>query len=71
MLTGKTVLLVSHSAAIRAFWYYISGGACQNILDVAPVIPNAAYAVAEYDGEKLIPIEYALANHLPSKEYLA
>ena len=68
---GKTVLLVSHSAAIRALWYYISGATCPNMLDAVSVLPNAAYAIAEFDGEKLVPIEYGCADHLPSKEFLA
>ena len=68
---GKCVLLVSHSAAIRALWYRISGGACQNMLDVVSVLPNAAYAILEYDGEALVPIKYGISDHLPSKEYLA
>ncbi|MBO7304075.1 MAG: histidine phosphatase family protein [Clostridia bacterium] len=68
---GKTVLLVSHSAAIRALWYYISGATCPNMLDAVSVLPNAAYAVAEFDGERLIPVEYGIADHLPSKKFLA
>ena len=68
---GKNVLIVSHSAAIRALWYYISGATCPNMLDALSVLPNAAYAVAEFDGERLIPVEYGIADHLPSKEFLA
>ena len=67
----KTVLLVSHSAAIRALWYYISGATCQNMREVVSDLRNAAYAIAEYDGERLIPLEYGCADHLPSKEFLA
>jgi len=61
---GGTVLIVSHSAAIRAFWYYLSGCTEQNMTDKVPFMPNAAYCTLTFDGEKLIPEKYFYAEHL-------
>lgn len=64
---GGTVLAVSHSAAIRAFWYYLSGYTELNMTDSVPFMPNAAYCILEFDGEALIPVKYFCADHIPKK----
>jgi broad specificity phosphatase PhoE len=61
---GKTVLVVSHSAVIRAFWYNLCGYTEQNMTDRVKFMPNASYCILEYDGEKLIPCEYFCTSHL-------
>ncbi len=58
---GKTILVSSHGAAIRAFWSRISGLAAEN----TPNYPsNASYSTLIYDGEKFIPIDYSCDEHL-------
>ena len=62
---GGVVLVVSHSAVIRAFWYYLSEYTELNMIDRVPFMPNASYCTLEFDGEKLIPLKYYCAEHLP------
>lgn len=58
---GKTILVVSHGAAIRAFWCSISNLSGENI----PGYPsNASYSTIVYDGEKFIPVAYSCDEHL-------
>ena len=63
-----TILIVSHSAAIRAFWYYLLGYTELNMLDVVPFMKNASYCVLTYDGE-LHAVSYAEHNHLLEKTH--
>ena len=65
---GKSILVVSHSAVIRAFWYYLSGYTEQNMTDRVPFMLNAAYCILEYDGERLIPVSYNINSHLPKSK---
>jgi broad specificity phosphatase PhoE len=58
-----TILIVSHSAAIRAFWYYLGGYTELNMLDSVPIMKNASYCTLTYDGE-LHQVSYADASHL-------
>jgi broad specificity phosphatase PhoE len=58
-----TILIVSHSAAIRAFWYYLSGYTDLNMLDSVPFMKNASYCILTYDGE-LHPHTFGEASHL-------
>ena len=46
-----TILIVSHSAVIRAFWYYLAGYEEKNMLDRVPFMKNASYCILTYDGE--------------------
>lgn len=61
---GKTVLITAHAAVIRAFWGIISGISWKNIADIIPFSSNASYSIAYFDGEKVIPGEYSIDNHL-------
>lgn len=61
----KTVLVVSHSAIIRAFWYNLCGYTEQNMTDRVKFMPNAAYCILNFEEGKLIPVEYFCASHLP------
>ena len=63
-----TILIVSHSAAIRAFWYYLEGYTELDMLDVVPIMKNASYCVLNYDGE-LHAVSYALHDHLSLKTH--
>lgn len=48
---GKTVVLTSHAAAIRAFMARCSGGDVSVMNDI-PFVPNASYSVLETDGNR-------------------
>ena len=61
---GKTILLTSHAAAIRALWGKITGHTPSEWADAYPFPTNASYSVLEFDGEKLIPISYSNDSHL-------
>ena len=58
-----TILIVSHSAAIRAFWYYLGGYTELNMLDSVPIMKNASYCTLTYDGE-LHQVSFGEASHL-------
>lgn len=58
-----TILIVSHSAAIRAFWYYLMGYTETNMLDSVPFMKNASYCILTYDGE-LHGVSYGIDDHL-------
>ena len=62
---GKTVLIVSHSAAIRSFWYYFCGCTTENTVDSVAFMVNTAYSIFYYEDGRFIPGEYGLAPHLP------
>jgi len=69
---GKTVLAVSHSAAIRALWYYLSGYTDENMIDSVPFMVNSSYCVLEYEDGVLSPVQYNVTSHLSEKiEYEA
>lgn len=61
----KTLLVVSHSAVIRAFWYYLSGYTEENMTDRVKFMPNCAYCILTYEDGKLIPETYGISGHLP------
>lgn len=61
----RSVLVVSHSAVIRAFWYYLSGYTEENMTDRVQFMPNAAYCTLTYENGVLIPERYGISDHLP------
>ena len=63
---GKTILLASHAAVIRALWARISGIAPENLARELPYPANASYSVAEFDGERLVPVSFSNDEHLGS-----
>lgn len=63
---GKTIMITSHAAVIRAFWAIISGIAPEDVAEKLPFPTNASYSVMEFDGERFIPIEYSVDGHLES-----
>ena len=56
---GKTVLIASHAAVIRSMWGKISGVKPENLASETQFPTNASYTVIEYDGEKLLPVEFS------------
>ena len=61
---GKTVLVVCHSALIRAFWYFLHGYTDENMKDRVEDIKNAAYSVLTYEGGVFTPISHNNKAHL-------
>ena len=61
---GKTVLIGAHAGVIRGFWSIISGVAPEDIVEKIDWPTNASYSICEFDGEKLIPLEYSNDEHL-------
>ena len=57
---GKTVLVACHAAAIRSFWGKITGTKPEDVCEKIPFPNNTSFTVVEFDGEKLIPIEYGV-----------
>ena len=60
----KTLAIATHAAAIRAVWGKISGIMPEDLSRELPFPSNASYSVIEYDGERLIPIEFSVDSHL-------
>ena len=63
---GQTVLAVSHGGTIRMLWAIISGIAAEQVGTSLPFPSNASYSVLEYDGEKLVSVEYSVDSHMPN-----
>lgn len=63
---GKTVLIASHAAVIRSMWGKISGVKPENLASETQFPTNASYTVIEYDGEKLLPIEFSHDSQFPN-----
>ena len=45
---------------------FISGIVAEQVGTRLPFPSNASYSVLEYDGEKLVPIEYSVDSHMPN-----
>ncbi len=60
----KTVLIVSHGAVIRSFWAEICGFTADEADEKQDYPSNASYSVAEFDGERFIPVEFSHDSHL-------
>ena len=61
---GKTILICSHAAVIRAFWGIISNVEWQNLASTIPFSTNASYSIAYFDGSSFSPSEYSCDCHL-------
>ena len=61
---GKTVLIASHGGVIRCFWALICGEPLESAGDKIPFPTNAAYSVAYFDGERILPHEYSCDKHI-------
>ena len=62
---GRTVLIASHAAVIRAFWCKICGVAPSDMAKAYPFPANASFCTLEFDGEKFIPGEFSCDDHIP------
>ena len=60
---GKTILIASHAAVIRAFWGKISGIAPEKMGTDTRFPTNASYTTVMCDGERLIPLEFSNDSH--------
>ena len=61
---GKTVLLASHAAAIRAFFGKIMKINPEDIASTIPFPSNASYSTFEYENGVFTPLEYSVDGHL-------
>ena len=57
---GKTVLITSHAAVIRAFWCKISKIAPEKMGEAFPFPRNASYSTVAYEGGEFIPKEFSV-----------
>ena len=62
---GKTVLITAHAAVVRAFWGIVIGADPQNMAKQVEFPTNASTSTLEFDGERLIPIEYSFDAYIP------
>ena len=62
--SGKTILITSHAAVIRAFWAIISNVEWKDLASTIPFPTNASYSIAYFDGKSFIPCEYSCDSHL-------
>ena len=60
---GKTVVLTTHAAAIRAFMAKCSGKDI-SVMNDMPFVPNASYSVLEADGDRLEFVKVGCNEHL-------
>lgn len=61
---GKTVLIASHAAAIRALWGRVAGIKPENMGTDSTFPTNASVTRISFDGERLLPVEYSYDAHL-------
>lgn len=61
---GKTLLLVSHAAAIRSLFGKLSGYTPDEWCEAFAFPTNASYSILEYDKDKLVPREYSCDSHI-------
>ncbi len=62
---SKTVLITAHAAVLRAFWGVALGVEPENMAKTVDFATNASTTTLEFDGEKLIPIEYSFDEYIP------
>lgn len=61
---GKTILIASHAAVIRAFWSIITNIAPEDIVEKLPFPTNASYSICYLENDKILPFEYSIDEHL-------
>lgn len=61
---GKTVLICSHAAVIRAFWSIITSVEWCDIANKVPFPSNASFSVAYFDGTRIFADVYSFDSHL-------
>jgi broad specificity phosphatase PhoE len=61
---GKTILVASHAAVIRAFWSIISNIEPKDIVEKLPFPSNASYSICYLENGKITPFEYSIDEHL-------
>lgn len=61
---GKTVLVATHAAVIRAFFGKIRGISPEELGREIPFPINASYSTVEYAGGSFLPIEFSVSEHL-------
>lgn len=61
---GSTVLITAHAAVIRGFWGVITGTKAEEVAAKIPFPTNASASTVEFDGEKLIPINYSFDEYV-------
>ena len=61
---GKTILISSHAAIIRAFWAIISNVSPESVSKSIPFPTNASCSICHYENGKIIPIQYSIDEHL-------
>ena len=67
---GKTILIAAHGAVIRVFWALICGTPKEEATAKHDYASNASYSVAEFDGERFIPVSYSNDQHLTCATHL-
>ena len=60
---GKTVIVATHAAAIRATWAAITGTAPEDVADTLPFPRNASITTILYDDGVFVPIEYGFDGY--------
>ena len=61
---GKTILICSHAAVIRAFWAIINDVKWKDVAETVPFPSNASYSVAYFENNRIIPSIYSFDSHL-------
>ena len=59
---GKTVVITTHAAVIRAFLAISAGDV--TLMNTTPFVPNASYTVLSVDGDKFEVVEKGCDSHL-------
>ena len=61
---GRTVLITAHAAVIRGFWGKVTKTPPEFLAATYPYPTNASCTFLWYNGEKLMPLEYSVDEHL-------
>ena len=62
----RTVLVVTHGAALRNFWHFINGSKSKVVTDDAPLVKNTAFCFLTYENGKFVTGDYNVCDFLPS-----